>query len=159
METRTTHLLRGALAGLVAGIIFGIIAGFMGILPNIAALVGSSSAIVGFIVNLVVSVLVALPFVVLFGHLAERPESGLTYGLAYGAIWWVLGPLLLMPFILGAPLPITSAEAIVTSWPKLLMHLAYGGVLGVGYVLLLPKQSRGADRTTVYREEVEFRQA
>ena len=159
METRTTHVLRGALAGLIAGAVFGITAATAGILPNIAALVGSTSAFVGFVVNLFVSVLVAVPFVAVFGRYAQRIGSGLTYGLAYGALWWVLGPLVLMPLILGAPLPIASTEAIIASWPKLLMHLVYGGLLGLGYALLVPSDRQGPHHTQVYQETVEYRAA
>ena len=41
-------------------------------------------------------------------------------GLAYGVMWWVLGPLTLMPAFMGS-------EAM----PSLVGHLVFGAILGV----------------------------
>lgn len=153
MTTRSTHILSGIAAGVIAGIIFGAFAAMAGMLVSIAGIVGSSSAIVGFAVNLVVSVIVAALFVVLFNDMIADYADGLTYGILYGFAWWILGALILMPLFLSAPtLPITSFEAILAAWPSLLMHLVFGVVLGVGYVLFRPKEAELREGRKLDRE-------
>jgi hypothetical protein len=140
-ETRTAHLIGGIWAGLAAGAVFGILVWLAGILPNIAQLVGSSSVGVGFVVQWVISVIVAVAFVVALGSRITSMSSAIVWGLIYGAIWWVLGPLVIMPIWLSADmLPITNVQAIVQSWPKLLMHLVYGGIVGAVYFLAAKRE-------------------
>ncbi len=57
--------------------------------------------------------------------------TGLGPGAAYGLVWWVLGPLLLMPAGMGMPLLNVDA----TAWQSLLGHLMFGLVLGTVAVL------------------------
>ncbi|MCW2135443.1 MerR family transcriptional regulator [Arthrobacter sp. VKM Ac-2550] len=54
-------------------------------------------------------------------------------GLAYGALWWVLGPLVIMPLMLGMPLFTMDAMAMLS----LMGHLVYGLVLALVAVRVL----------------------
>ncbi len=69
--------------------------------------------------------------------------SGVGYGLGYGVIWWLLGPLTLMPLFMGMGLGVNwNVAAMTDGMPSLVGHLIYGAVLGSLYVRL-----RGAPAT------------
>ncbi len=127
----------GMLGGLAGGLVFGALMAMMGMLPMIASLVGSSSAGVGFGVHLVISALIALGLVVLLGHVFSSYGRGALIGLIYGALWWVLGPLLIMPLMMGMPVFVLDATAL---W-SLMGHLAYGLVLGLIAVAALNRRN------------------
>ena len=57
------------------------------------------------------------------------------WGLSYGFLWWILGPLTLLPALLGGD-PEWSAAAAGGSLSALAGHLVYGGCLGVAFYLL-----------------------
>ena len=48
-------------------------------------------------------------------------------GMAYGAIWWVLGPLVIMPLMLGMPVFAVDRTSVFS----LMGHLIYGAILGL----------------------------
>jgi hypothetical protein len=81
----------------------------MGMLPMIGGLVGSSSALVGFLVHIVISAVIGASFGVLLGARSTSFGQGASWGLVYGAIWWVLGPLVLMPLMMGMGLQLGAA--------------------------------------------------
>lgn len=130
------HVKAGIFAGLIAGFAFGGIMGIMGMLPMVAGLVGSSSAIVGAVVNEVISVLIALGFAFIFGHAATHSKpKAIVLGVLYGFIWWILGPLLLMPSFMGMgpQLSLTAAQGAI---PSLIGHLIFGFLLGLSYAMI-----------------------
>ncbi len=113
--------------------------GMMGMLPMVAMLVGSESAGLGFFVHLVFSVVIGVGFALVFGHKAARKSSdAITWGLVYGFIWWILGPLVIMPVWLGMGLQL-SLEGAQMALPSLWGHLVYGFVLGLMYHLSITK--------------------
>lgn len=127
--------------GLAGGVVFGAYMGYMGSLPMVAGLVGSDSAAVGFVLHLVLSVVIAFGFCGLFGKKAAgNPGAGALWGLVYGGVWWLLGPLLLMPLMMGMGLGVNlNAEAATNMLPSLWGHLAYGLILGIVYAYLRKK--------------------
>lgn len=117
----------GAVGGVAGGLVFGILMTMMGMLPMIASMVGSDSAVVGFGIHLVISILIGLGLTVPFAGLLTSYGRAALIGLAYGALWWVLGPLLIMPMMLGMPLFMIDASA---GW-SLMGHLIYGVILAL----------------------------
>ncbi|MBT2521485.1 hypothetical protein J7E80_10950 [Arthrobacter sp. ISL-28] len=105
----------------------------MGMLPMVASLVGLNSAGAGFGVHMVISVLIGLGLTVHFAGLLSSYGKGALVGLAYGAFWWILGPLVIMPAILGMPMLTVDVMAGLS----LLGHLAYGAILAVVAVRVL----------------------
>jgi hypothetical protein len=71
----------------------------------------------------------------------------------YGAFWWVLGGLILMPVLLGMPVfaPVIMGEMRGVALGSLVGHLVYGLILGGGFVRLRP--------TLVAREQERLRRA
>jgi uncharacterized membrane protein YagU involved in acid resistance len=133
--TLQRRLVGGALAGLVGGVLFGIIMGMGGMLPMVAGLVGAKDAVVGFIVHLVISAIIGAGFGLVFGGQAVTPGQGALWGAVYGFIWWILGPLLIMPTMMGMGPQFGMAFA-----PPMLMslvgHLVYGVATGLAYPAL-----------------------
>ena len=57
--------------------------------------------------------------------------SGAGTGLGYGALWWALGPLTLMPLFMGMGLGVNwNTAAVAQAVPSLVGHLIFGGILG-----------------------------
>ena len=135
MSTRELKL--GAYGGLAGGLLFGAMMGMMGMLPMIGSMVGQPTAGVGFIVHMVNSVIIGAGFAVLLGRFVSGTSSGVGLGLAYGGVWWILGPLTLMPLLMGMGFGVNWNVAAATAMvPSLVGHLMYGGVLGVVYAWL-----------------------
>lgn len=77
----------------------------------------------------------------LFGLLSSDSVSKLAstgYGLLYGLVWWVLGPLVIMPYWLGVGVQL-SGEGIKNALPSLPGHLVYGLVLGLLFAVFAHK--------------------
>ena len=124
----------GIYGGLIGGLLFGAMMAKMGVLPMIGKMVGFPSAGVGFLVHMGNSAIIGAAFAVLFSHLIRSTISGLGYGLTYGGIWWVLGPLTLMPLFLGMGLGVNwNGAAVIQMLPSLVGHLVFGAALGLTY--------------------------
>ncbi|WP_448811827.1 hypothetical protein [Agromyces bauzanensis] len=131
------RVIAGVVGGVAGGIVFGMLMAMMGTLPMIAGMVGSDSPVVGFAVHIMISIMIGLGLTVLFGNLLLTGYvRGLLVGMVYGAIWWVLGPLVAMPVMFGMP-PFTFDA---TTLPSLMGHLVYGGILGVVAVAILSRR-------------------
>ena len=122
-------------ASLAGGLLFSLVFVATGTFPTVARLVGGNSAILGFVVHLVISALIGMSFGLLFRHEAPDPGSSLAWGLVYGLIWWFLGPLTLLPILLGHPFSWTMDTA-AGLLPSLVGHLLYGAVTAFVFVLL-----------------------
>src|SRR2546422_10866410 len=98
------NLKYGIVSGLAGGIVFGVMMGMMGVmgmLPMIGQMAGSPSAALGRLVHLFISGFIGATFAFLFGSRVNTRTAGVGYGLLYGAIWGILGPLTLMPLRMG----------------------------------------------------------
>lgn len=129
----------GAVAGLAGGVVFGLLMQMMGMIAMIAMLVGSTSTAVAWLLHLVVSAAIGAGFGVVLGTRAANLTRGVVLGLVYGAVWWVLGPLLLMPAKLGMPLFTLDATAA----KSLMGHLLFGVVTGAVFVTLNRRHTQG----------------
>lgn len=127
----------GVIGGIAGGLVFGALMAMMGMLPMIAMMVGSTSAVVGFVVHLVISILIGLGLTILLGSALLSYGRGAILGLLYGGLWWVLGPLLIMPMMMGMPVFVVDAAAL---W-SLMGHLIYGLVLGLTAVAVLNRRN------------------
>jgi uncharacterized membrane protein YagU involved in acid resistance len=127
------RIIGGVVGGIAGGLVFGAWMAMMGMLPMVASVVGSQSPLVGFLYHMFNSVIIGALFGLLFGVLSRTYGQGALFGLIYGVIWWVLGPMILMPLMLGMGLQFGAAFT-----PPMLMslagHLAYGLITGLVYV-------------------------
>lgn len=118
---------QGVAGGLAGGVVFGLVMTVTGMMPMVAMLVGSESPAVGWLVHLAISAVLGAAFGLLLAGRVRTPARGAALGLGYGALWWVLGPLLLMPAAMGMPLLVVGPGAVTS----LAGHLAFGLVLGL----------------------------
>ena len=126
--------LAGLVGGIAGGIMFGALMAMMGMLPMIASMVGSNSPVIGFLIHIVISIMIGLGLTVIFGNLLLTSyPRGIVVGMVYGAIWWVLGTLMVIPMMFGMPLFTIDTTALFS----LTGHLIYGAILGSVAVRIL----------------------
>jgi hypothetical protein len=132
-------VLYGALAGVVAGIIFGMMMILM--MPGMLEMIGSiitrqPNFGLGWIYHLFNSAFIGAVFglVVALAKLSLNYGTGALWGAAYGFIWWILGPLILMPLMLGMTQMVFAINN--DTLMSLVGHLVYGVITGVGFVFL-----------------------
>jgi uncharacterized membrane protein YagU involved in acid resistance len=139
--TATTHgsatstaqgLLHGVLGGLAGGVVFGLMMQALGMMPMIGMLVGSESIAVAWGVHLAISALFGAVYGAVVAPRVAGWGAGLTTGVVYGALLWVVGPLLLMPAMMGMPVFTINTGAL----QSLVGHLVFGLVLGAVVVAL-----------------------
>ena len=134
-EVWRTGMLPGLLAGAAGGLVLGVTMAGLGMLPAMGQVIRVDSALVGFLLLLVIAALTGAGFGVLIWY--QRPGAGetLVLGLVYGAFWWYLGPLTLLPLLRGQGLTwdVNSAQA---AFPVLLGLVLYGATTGLVLVLL-----------------------
>lgn len=126
------NLWLGALGGVAGGVPMGLMMGMNGFLPTVGSLIGIPNVTAGFIVHMFISVAVG----VLYGHFApifsQTWKSTTIAGMVYGIIWWVLGALIAMPFLLGTPLFFIG----IGQWMSLMGHIMYTVIMALVFKAL-----------------------
>jgi hypothetical protein len=135
-------------AGVVAGLVFGMMmhmmtaptpdGGRMPVIAMVGQIVGSPTVTVGWLYHLFNSAVIGAIFGWLLGQRVHGYGSGLSWGAAYGFVWWILGGLVLMPVMLGMPAfaPLMMPEMRMVAVGSLVGHLSYGVILGGLFVAL-----------------------
>jgi hypothetical protein len=127
-------MLAGAVSGVVGGLVFGLMMAKMGTLPMIGRMIGSPTDAAGWAAHLMISATIGISFSVLLGWLVSGRTSSLVFGGLYGAAWWLLGPLTLMPLFLGMGLGVNwNLAAAQAMLPSLAGHAVFGVVMGWTY--------------------------
>lgn len=132
LDAPQTRVVAGVAGGLAGGIVFGMLMQMMDMLPMVAMLVGGESVAVGWMVHLAISAFIGATFGLVLGGKATRLGASAALGMGYGLLWWVLGPLVIMPARLGMELFMVNSMAL----QSLMGHLLYGLVLGLTFVLV-----------------------
>jgi len=155
-----TGVKEGLIGGVIAGVIGGIIFALWGLLSwtilrprlgltgknivlEIAALVGSSSPTVGLAVHLAISALFGVGFALALGPLARTTRRAVAWGMLYGVALWIIGPLLIMPLLLGQGVLLGTAFT-ASALINLIGHLIYGVVTGLAYARYRRRSRPGA---------------
>lgn len=127
------RIIGGVIGGVAGGLVFGAMMAMMGMLPMVASVVGSQSPIIGFLYHMFNSVIIGAIYGFVFGARSYTYGRGVGLGLLYGVIWWVLGPMILMPLLLGMG-PQFAAALTPPMLISLVGHLVYGLITGLVYV-------------------------
>lgn len=135
---RAQPVVTAALAGIAGGVVFGLMMQIM--MPPMIGMIGSlvGAPALGWLVHLVISAIIGAGFGVVLLAIGQRHlEWGpaLALGTAYGALWWVLGPLLIMPTMMGMGPQFGNAFS-ESSLMSLIGHLLFGVVTGAAYKAL-----------------------
>lgn len=128
-------VLPGALAGLIGGLVFGAAMIQLGMLPTVGSLLYTESGVAGFIIHMLLAAILGVGFSLLVWHQRGGAGEMLFWGLTYGALWWFLGPLTLLPLLLGQGL-MWDIHAAQTVFPSLPGHLWYGATMAIVLTLL-----------------------
>jgi hypothetical protein len=130
---RRQPLLVGALSGVAGGVVFGLMMSMA--MPPMMGMIGSlvGAPGLGWVVHLVFSAIIGAGFGLVLGRWATAAwgqAAGL--GLGYGMLWWILGPLLIMPVWMGMG-PMLARAFDASNLLSLMGHLVYGLVTGLVY--------------------------
>lgn len=120
----------GVVGGIIGGVVFGMMMQMMGKIPMIAMMVGSESMAVGWIIHMIISIFTGVIFAFIFGEKIKSTLDGVKFGTIYGFIWWILGPLFLMPLILGMGAQFASAFSL-ENMLGLMGHIIFGIIIGI----------------------------
>jgi len=122
----------GVYSGVAGGMVFGLMMAVMGTLPMIGSMVGIPTAWAGFLVHVGISAMSGGSFG--FVRDITRLEGDLFTGAMYGSVWWLLGPLTLMPLFMGMGWAVNWTVAAMTeALQSLVGHVVFGVVLGTTY--------------------------
>jgi hypothetical protein len=125
----------GAAASVVGGSLFTLVLLVTGSLHGMASLLGSSSLALSVLITMVVSVFIGMSYGLLFRHEAPDAGSAVAWGLVYGLLWWFVGPMTLLPILLGGSFSWTT-DAAASFLPSLVGHLIYGAATAVTFLAL-----------------------
>ena len=131
----------GATASVGGGLLFSLVMLATGAFPRVARVAGGSLPLEGFVVHMLISAFVGISYGMLFRHEARNYGGAFLWGLLYGFIWWILGPLTLMPVLLGTALTWTPAAA-GKALPSLIGHLLYGSATACAFFAFERRRSR-----------------
>ena len=121
----------GIIGGIVAGIVFGMMMQMKGMMPVIAKMMGGSSVAFGWLIHMMISIIFALMFVVLFGKKVVSWGSAIGYGIIEGVLTWIIGPLVVMPMMMGMS-PFSNIDIM-----SLMTHIMFGLILSIVYFKVL----------------------
>ena len=130
MRRAPNWLVRGAVAGAAGGLAFALaMLDVGGMLPTIAGIAGSDATGVGLAVHALASAAIGVLFALLTIARRAGPGELVFWGTAYGAMWWLLGALTLLPLFRGDPAR-WDLPSVQAAYPSLLGHLLFGAVAG-----------------------------
>jgi hypothetical protein len=140
------HAAWGAAAGLVGGIGMGIWMSVSTPMPDtamitmVAGLLGSTNALAGWLIHLSIALFAGITLGALLGQFAQRLAPAVVLGLVYGAAWWFIGALWIMPANMG--MPVFEWNDVTSS--SLGAHLVFGLLAGVAFAAIA---QMGGNRT------------
>ncbi len=116
------------IGGTVAGILFGILMQMMGKISMIAMMMGFDSLVVGWIIHMMISLI----FGAGFGVIASGREKVYSLATVYGIILWIVGPLLIMPAMMGMGVMLGQAFT-PENLMNLMTHVVFSFILAFVY--------------------------
>lgn len=126
----------GGIAGLIAGLTVALAMNAQGMATEATGLLGLSPSGTGLVPHLMASALVGAAFCAILRYQPQSYAATLSTGLLFGLLLWIVGPLTLPPLLEGEG-PTWSAVEAGHTFPSLLGHLLYGGMIGLGFHILV----------------------
>jgi uncharacterized membrane protein YagU involved in acid resistance len=126
----------GGLGGLLGSWVFARGVETAEFFPLVAGLMGSNAMAIGRVLHYTIGITIGTSFALLFSRDIQGLGSSLVWGLDYGLIWWIVGPMTLLPILLGLKTqPDWSLHAAQANVPSLVAHMLYGAIVGLFYGL------------------------
>ena len=129
---KAQQLTSGFIAGLAGAFVFGMMMLMMGMLAMVGKLIGTDSTMLAFAFHMLNGGIIGLIFALLLGSSIKKNGKSVLLGTVYGVVWWFLGPLLLMPIMMGMGPQLHSA-GMTAAMPSLIGHVIFGAILGFTY--------------------------
>ncbi|MBI3459629.1 NAD(P)/FAD-dependent oxidoreductase [Candidatus Acetothermia bacterium] len=140
----------GAVAGLLGGTVLSIAMVTQGNLPGLLGLklldLGQALNLVVIALHLLIAALLGMGFGAIFRYQPGGYAATISSGLLYGLLWWIVGPLTLMPLLLGQG-PTWSLKEANAVFSSLIGHLLYGGITAFSFYLLISLYLRARPET------------
>lgn len=130
-------LIVGGLGGLLGSWVF--VWGLVGsdFYAVVAGIVRSDSLAIGRLLHYFIGLVIGCSFGLLFDDEDQDPGSGLIYGINYGLFWWIIGPMILLSWLLGQDTrPYWTVATIQSFVPSFVGHILYGALVGWFYGLV-----------------------
>ncbi len=125
-------VLAGGISGVIAGLLYFILLNNMGMSP----LLSPNPTTLDLPLHLLVSGLGGVVFYLTFGQLVTSPGAGMVWGVSFGLLLWLIGPVTLFPIVRGMSVSLSSSAATVL-FPLLIGRVvSYGAVLGVLFPII-----------------------
>jgi uncharacterized membrane protein YagU involved in acid resistance len=122
----SARILAGIVGSVVAGLVLGVMMQAGGRMAMLGSMLGVESAGLGWVIHLVMSVVFGVVYGLALMAISTRLGANLGLGLAYGAVIWVLGPLMVMPMMMGGAVLAVDQEALMS----LVGHVIWGALTG-----------------------------
>ncbi len=103
--------------------------------PLVAGLLRSESIVVGQLLHYFIGIIIGVSFGLLFSKDALGAGPSMVWGMNYGLLWWIIGPLTLAPLI-NVSAPNWSFVTVQTTFASVVAHLLYGAIMGLCYSLV-----------------------
>lgn len=128
------HLL---LAGIVSGVIAGLLYQFLLNTIGMSPMLSPSPAPTDLFANVLITGIAGGIFALTVGQLINSPGSGMVWGVSFGLILWLVGPVTIFPVVGGRIVTLTS-EIAHDLFPLLIgLVVIYGATMGVLFPLIL----------------------
>ena len=128
-------LVRGGLAGLSSGAILGAALSPQDKLIVAAPVSIDTSSLAGWAIILLLGLTAGVGFALLYPRPTDGAGPGLIRGTVYGFLWWVVGPLTLVPVLAGGKL-VWSVDAVQGLFITLPGYLLFGAGIALIYQFL-----------------------
>jgi uncharacterized membrane protein YagU involved in acid resistance len=127
-------LVAGGLAGCFGGWVFGRWMDKVDLFPVLGGLVNSHTRASGLAVHSLVAMVIGASFGLLFQRDIRGYGSSLGWGMAYGILWWFLGPMTILPLLQGRPLD-WSYQHGSALFGSFVGHIVFGVIVGLIYAV------------------------
>jgi uncharacterized membrane protein YagU involved in acid resistance len=127
-------LVAGGLAGCFGGWVFGRWMDKVNLFPVLGGLINSHTRASGVAVHSLVAMVIGASFGLLFQRDIRGYGSSLGWGMAYGILWWFLGPMTILPLLQGRPLDWSYQHGGLL-FGSLVGHVVFGLTVGLSYAV------------------------
>lgn len=117
--------------GIIGGFMFGIMMQMMGMIQMVGKMVGSESIVISWLLHMIISVLFGIGFMVLIKFISNLFIASMIYGV----LIWILGPLLIMPMMLGMGNMLGNAFE-PAQLMSLMTHIIFSVILAIVYKIM-----------------------
>ena len=126
----------GAMAGLIAGLVFLWAQESQGMRAAVGGVAGVTSLGAGAALDLATAALIGATFGLTFRYQPQGYAPTISSGVLYGLVWWIIGPLTVVPAVLGRG-PTWSVKDANAALPSLIGHVLFGALTGLCYHVLI----------------------